>query len=428
VSRAVALVGFAGIRNMALSVLLLEHMGDKSHVAVLREEFLRALMAGMLADSLSPLAREGEEAFLGAMFQNLGRLLTEYYFQEEGTQIRTQLAGQPATSAAREAAARRVLGIGFEDLGAGVAKAWGLPDNLVRSLRPPEGEVPSRPVDRGADHGVERLRWLGRGANAMADALLGSDGDEQAQALARVAEQFAPALGLEPRDIVGAAHSSRSRLAQLAQAMGLQVAVGAPARRLIEDTSVAASAIAHDKTLVLPATQAAAARTLLTTTLDEVRTALAARRLGLTELLPLVLDTIHRALGLRCVVFCLREPRSGRLVGRLAVGAGSAEISAAFQITPEGGAGGDLFGALCAKGADLLIADAATVASKLPAWYRQRVNAPTFVLLPLMLKGAPIGLIYGDKAKAGALVLGEGELALLRALRDQVAAAFGKAG
>ena len=43
-----------------------------------------------------------------------------------------------------------------------------------------------------------------------------------------------------------------------------------------------------------------------------------------------------------------------------------------------------------------------------------------------MLKGQPIGLIYADKATAGAIKLAEGELALLRALRDQATAAFQK--
>ena len=81
---------------------------------------------------------------------------------------------------------------------------------------------------------------------------------------------------------------------------------------------------------------------------------------------------------------------------------------------------------MCARGADLLIADAATVAKRLPAWYRQRVNAPTFLLLPMQLKGAPIGLIYADKAVAGSLVVGYAELMLLRGLRDQAVAAFGK--
>ena len=113
-------------------------------------------------------------------------------------------------------------------------------------------------------------------------------------------------------------------------------------------------------------------------------------------------------------------------MGRVALGVGSSEIKAAFCVAPKAAAGTDLFAAVCAKGADLLIADANTVAKRLPAWYRQRVNAPTFLLLPMQLKGSPIGLIYADKAVAGSIVLGKAELALLCGLRDQAVAAFGK--
>ena len=138
-----------------------------------------------------------------------------------------------------------------------------------------------------------------------------------------------------------------------------------------------------------------------------------------------MLQTVQQALDLRCVVFCLREPKSGDLVGRVALGVGSSEVSAAFRVAPQAAAATDLFAAVCAKGADLLIADAKSVATRLPAWYRERVNAPTFLLLPLQIKGAPIGLIYADKAVAGLIVLGDAELTLLRGLRDQAVAAFG---
>lgn len=461
VSRAVALVGFAGIRNMALSVILLEHMGDKVHAGQLKEEFLRALMAGTLAEELSPsstASRQGEEAFLGALFQNLGRLLTECYLPEEAVQIRQQLsAGQPAL-ADREAAARRVLGLTLADLGAGVAKAWGLPDSLRRALRAPEGEVPGREIDRKTERGVERLRWVGRGANAIADALLGSDGEAQTRALLAAAELYAPALGLSPRDVVAAAHSSRTRLSQLSQAMGLHVAAGAPARRLLLPTdaqavaapaasaasaatatsaasaasaavassssAVGASVDAADKTLVMAAGPTSAVQEQLGNTLEQVRSALASNSLRLNDVLNLVLDTMFRALDFRHVVFCLREASSGQLVGRVALGAGAAELRSSFRFTPDGNAASNLFAWLSARGADLLISDSASVATRLPPWYRQRVNAPTFLLLPVMLKGSPIGMIYADKAKAGAIVLAENDLALLRALRDQMAAGF----
>jgi len=95
VSRATALVGLAGIRNMALSLVLVEHMQDKAQAQRLREEFLRSMLAGQLAQTLSAGRREAEEAFLGAMFYNLGKLLTEYYFPDEAEAIRKQLRLMP---------------------------------------------------------------------------------------------------------------------------------------------------------------------------------------------------------------------------------------------------------------------------------------------------------------------------------------------
>ena len=444
VSRAVALVGFAGIRNMALSVTLLEHMGDKGHADLLKEEFLRALMAGTMAGELMPLSRESEEAFLTAMFQNLGRLLTEYYFQEEALLIRQQMAGKPATHAAREAAAHKVLGLGLDDLGAGVARAWGLPETLQRALRVPDGEVPTRAIAARADGGVERMRWLARSANALTDAMLGADGDQQTAALESVAQTYAAALALQPRDIVAGALQARTRVASLAQAMGLQIAPGAAAQRLLQATALACPGPGGVHRLdaagrpVGPATSAADERTVvnnpeatvaqaeLSQGLHAVKQALAQGSLRLNEVLNLVLQTLQVALSLRCVVFCLRDPKTGLLIGRVALGSGPADVASAFRIAPDGAASQDLFAALCAKGADLLIADSRAVASRLPAWYRQRVNAATFLLLPMMVKGQAIGLIYADKAEAGTLKVGEAELALLRSLRDQVVSAFSK--
>lgn len=420
VSRAVALVGFAGIRNMALSVLLLEHMGDKVHAAQLKEEFLSALMAGTLAGDLSPLARESEDAFLAAMFQNLGRLLAEYYFPEEAVQIRQKVAHNDSVTS-REVAARQVLGIGLQDLGAGVARAWGLPETLQRASRVPEGDVPPQVVTSG----VERLRWLGRGANAMTSAMLANDGDAQTAALQAVAALYGPALGLPARQLVACSLESRTRLAGMANAMGLQVARGAPARRLLEATLPVG---AIEKTIVEQRPEQRPEpeppRAALSRGLDKLRSAMATNPLRLSEVLNLVLDTMHRALDFRSVVLCLREPRSGHLVGRLGLGAGADDISAAFRVIPEGASHGDLFAALCVKGADMLIKDATAVASHLPAWFRHRVNAGSFLVMPLQIKGVAIGLIYADKMAAGSITLHEPELVLLRALRDEAVAAF----
>jgi eukaryotic-like serine/threonine-protein kinase len=243
-----------------------------------------------------------------------------------------------------------------------------------------------------------------------------------------VAERYAPALDLNPRDIVSAAQATRLRVNQMAQAMGVSIAAGLPARRLLEATQPPPPP--DEKTLVVPsgALQPADTRAQLSRALDELKSRVAAKTLRVNDLLGLVLETMHRAVGFRCVVLCLRDPTSGNLLGRVGLGPEAAEMSTLFRVKPDIKSVGDLFAWLSAKGADLLVSDSKTVIGRLPTWYRENINAPTFLLLPLMVKGKPIGLIYADKGKAGEIVLGEGDLALLRALRDQAAAAFANTG
>jgi hypothetical protein len=250
------------------------------------------------------------------------------------------------------------------------------------------------------------------------------DKNLQTQTLQSVAEAHAPALGLEVRTVLGTVQGARARLSEMAQAMGLHVAANAPARRLLQTEAERTVPLG----LAPPASPADPMATLpgLAQGLERVRQAVSMRNLPLNGLLNLVLETMQKSLDMRSVVFCLREPKTGELLGRCGSGKDAQDTCAAFRITPASKAGSDLFSAVCAKGADLLIADAKTVATKLPQWYRQRVNAPTFLLLPLLLEGAPLGLIYADKAAAGSIVLGEAELSQLRALRDQVVAAFSR--
>jgi HD-like signal output (HDOD) protein len=121
ISRAVTLIGFNGLRNMAMGLVLLEGMKDKDHAEVLVGEFLRALMAASIARELTGSNRDGEETFIGAMFQDLGRLLAMYYFAQESTQVLALLraGGGKLTE---DSASIRVLGLSYANLGLGVAK------------------------------------------------------------------------------------------------------------------------------------------------------------------------------------------------------------------------------------------------------------------------------------------------------------------
>ena len=427
VSRAVALVGFAGIRNMALSLVLLDHMPDTAHAAQLKEEFLRALMVGTLASELTPAAHEAEETFLSAMFQNLGRLLVEFYFPDEARQIR---ARQEPHSA------QRVLGISFEALGLGVAKAWGLPDALQSAMRVPEGPAPARAVG-----GAERHRWLGRLAGEVTDTLLREEPHRVPAMLDALAQRHQRALGLDGKQLQAAAEKARAKLAQLAQAMNIVIGAKSPAHRLIatpeSDTgpdSLAEYTLkpSHDAPLDEVKAPAINVAELLANGVQDITNHMVADGFKLNEVLRMILETMYRALGFRRIVFCLRDPKTETLSGRFGLGEGAAEVAAVMKVLLRQPAASspDLFTAVCLKGADMLISDATlpAIAPRLPRWFSQHIAAPSFLLLPLMMKGAPFALIYADQARPGGIVLGQKELALLRTLRNQGVMAFRQAG
>lgn len=439
VSRAVVLVGFNGIRNMALSLVLLEHMQDKAHANVLKEEFLRSLMAGAIASELCPEARGNEEAFIGAMFHNLGRLLAAFYFPEEARAVRALTASsrQPMSEAG---ASVSVLGLSFEELGLGVAKAWGLPQGIQRCMRQSLGAPPTRaPVEAG-----ERQRWLALAANDMADILLHTDPKEVDGQMAQVTKDYAKVLGASPAQVQGATLVARKKFIEMASAMEITVLPGSAAAKLLQAPEADTLVLHLDQTLdtlaplALHATQpmpvpssgaptppdAQQVTQTLAAGIQDISNAMV-EDFNLSDVLRMILETMFRAMNFQRIVFCMRDPKTDALTGRFGLGQGVERMVKSFNVALKVGTT-DLFSVVCLKGADTMISDAteAHISDHLPPWYRKEVNAPTFLLLPLLIKGKPLGLIYADKNEKGDLKLDEKELAMLRTLRNQAVMAF----
>jgi len=441
VSRAVSLVGFNGIRNMALSLVLLEHMQDKANAHLLKEEFLRALMAGTIAAELGSTTAEGEEAFIGALFQNLGRMLAQFYFPEEAASIRN-LVHAPHDPMSEVRASTRVLGLTFEALGLGIAKAWGLPESIQRCMVRPSGEPPSL----AQKEPLNRLRWSARAANDMADAMLHADAEEVDHRLAQAARRYGKTFGLSPERVQATTVVARKKLIELAEAMEITVRPGSLAAQLLNDpgaTPEQQAASAAQEANALTATELQATQVLSSPQAaarqqkkDQVAQTLAAgiqditnvmvEDFKLSDVLRMILEAMFRALDFQRVVFCLRDPKTDTLTGRFGLGEGVERVVKIFNVPMNASDRPDLFAAICSKGADTLISDASDprIVERLPAWYHQSYHAPTFLILPLLLKGKPFGLIYADMAQQGDLVLDDKELALLRTLRNQAVMAF----
>lgn len=431
VSRAIALMGFSPVAMLAGSVMLFDKLPKGPHAERMREEFAHSLMAAILAHEMCPMRQVEENAYISAMFQNLGRMLAQLHLQEEADQIDATIAAQGIASddhEARNRVEKDVLGLHYNDLSAEIGKQWGWPEGLIQSLRPMIPEDPEKPAEQH-----EYLRMVVTGANLLGRELLSVAGAERLAAAERFHAKWGIPLGLKLEDMEGLVERATQKWYDVAKTLGLPRPGSKPtAKKAPEPAKPAAkgAATAPAKPPAASPKPAAPAPTPATKASPAVTDALsrgieaisqaAMTDIPLIDVLKQVIQLMGDALKLQRVVVCLRDPSGGPLVGVLGHGADAMAIATKFRIPLEPPA--DLFGLLCAKNADTLISDAAdpVIAQRLPAWFKQQVAAPTFLLLPLTVQGRCAGLIYGDRNKAGTLAVDEATFALLKTLRNQL--------
>ncbi|HEX5804529.1 MAG TPA: HDOD domain-containing protein [Azospira sp.] len=449
VSRAVMVLGFDAVRNIAITVLLFEHLQNKGNANQLKEEFLRANLAAILAKGVGAKVNKGdsEQAFICAMFHNLGRMLTQYYFPEEGEDIRRQMEQKGVSEAQASHAA---LGVSFEDLGIGIAQHWGFPPLIVNSMRClPPGSV------RKVTAPEEKLRVLAAFSNELCAVIANSAPEDRQKELRKVTGRFSESVPISQEDMQKTLEKSFEEVAQFASvihlnlqqtAFGRQIrawggkrvetAAEAAAKPGAAGAAAAADSVSSSAGLADTLSSAALVETahfpdpdadpddaanveaILTAGIRDISNSLV-EDFSLNDVLRIILETMFRAKGFRRVILCIKDARANTMQGRFGFGPEATEIARKFKFslafTP------DIFHAAVSKGVDILISDVndPKIADRVPEWYRKGVGAGTFVLFPLTIKNNPVAMIYADMEQPGAIVIPEKELSLFRTLRNQ---------
>ena len=96
------------------------------------------------------------------------------------------------------------------------------------------------------------------------------------------------------------------------------------------------------------------------------------------------------------------------------------DFLACFKVTLDGQR--NVFSVSLKKGVDVYIADVndEKIHKDLPKWFFRQTDAGSFVMFPLVLKGRPIGFIYGEFARANQMQLEARTFNLIRSLRNQM--------
>ena len=435
VSRAVIVLGFEAVRNIAITVLLFEHLQNKGNATLLKEEFLRANLAGILAKDISATAqmRDLEQTFICALFYNLGRLLSQYYFPEESDEIR-RVAAQKSIS--EDQASLQVLGITFEELGVAIARQWGFPPLIVNTMR----KLSSGPVRRPVTQ-EDRLQVLAGMANELCAVIAQATPEERSREMKKAVARFGNAVQLTQKEIEQSMGRSIEQVGEFARIIHLnlgQTAFGRQMRLFANPAGPDGKADEADEVVLgqqgpftgdggedegMDEGAGGDAQTILTAGIQDISNTLV-DDFKLNDILRIILETMYRAMGFKRVVLCIKDAKAGCMQGRFGFGPDANEVARHFRFpltfSP------DIFHAATSKGVDILISDIddPKITARIPEWYRKAVTAKSFVLFPLNIKGNPVALIYADKDDAGGIAIPEKELSLLRTLRNQAVLAI----
>lgn len=425
ISKAVAILGFEPVRNIAMSLIVMDFLQNKSQAQELKDVVVSSFFSGIVAVQLAEWksAQEVEEAMICAMFFNLGRMLTKFYFFDESLEIARVMESQGVDE---DQAALEVLGISYNELGIGIARSWNFPESLIEGMQKIRGDKALAPEDN-----IGRLNVAVNMANELCSVAATTDPKAKEEALQKIRMRYSGVAEASEEKLSSALASSLQDLSQRARVLGIETAkspllnnmqVWVRHKNAPKDGSSAADSTGVTADELEEKINIEA---LLRAGLQDVTNTMAGEY-KLNEVLQMVLETIYRGLGFRHVIIFSRDAKKNMMVARFGFGANIADIlpSLHFSLNFEA----DVFHLSLAKGLDIVIEDvgAPNIANKIPAWHGKAVDSRYFMLLPIMVNNIAVGLIYADMLEAKKLQVTANEMALLRNLRNQAVLAIQK--
>ena len=423
ISRAIVVLGIEPIRALAASLMLFEHLSEGSNATRVKALIGKSMFGALVAREAATDAglQHGEEAFLAAMFHNLGELLLAFYLPDEDAAIQAEILENNVSPVRAQF---KVLGVSFEQLGVAVGRHWNFPHAITFSMQ----RLPSGKQRKPANE-EEVLCQLACMAHDVTERLAAGEGirDRSLSLLLARFRDCVPFNGDRFGDVVQEARTEYRMLAE-----GLATPEGAPpairalsglqhkdAATVERDDAIAAVALPGDDS-EQPAVDQANPEPILLEGLQEA-TAILAEGADLNHVAQVVLETLYRAFGLRRVALCLRDAARRQYAGRLGFGSDIDLYLKRLHFDEDYAR--DVFHVALKQKTDVHIADLAVggAGHGIPAWFNALSPNGALLFLPLIVQDHPVGCIVAEHERSGGLQLEPGTLRLVRALRNQLA-------
>jgi eukaryotic-like serine/threonine-protein kinase len=414
ISKALLILGFEKVRMIASALLIFDHLQNKNQATDLKETAMESFVSGIIAMDLAESMKMSrtEEAFICAMFSNLGKMLVICYFPEEYEEIKNQMLQKGIRE---DRAAHSVLGISYNELGMAISRSWNFPEAIVRSMESPPPGVIGPPKTE-----YEILRNLSSYSNALCEAIVNNEDDDWTRALSVMTSRYHKSIPLPVKQMEALLESATLKIDAFSEIVSLDRTSGNLIHKLtarykprVEETPDEVPGGLEAKEVSESKTVADATKLLESATRDQVQVVtngiaeiadVMKGEYALSDVIYMILETMYRGFGFNRVLFCLKDAKGIKMAARYGLGDKWEDIVKVFQV--QFGHSSDIFNIAMAQGKGIIIDDARApnIVRNLPDWYQEAVAAAAFLIYPVVVKGSCIGMFYADKANKGTIL------------------------
>ncbi len=381
VSRAVVLMGFEHIRNICLSISLVDSLVSGDVKDLLTQELSRAIHAAVQAKDLALQAKDPapEEIFVATLLHNIGDMAFWCFGGDAAHEV-AHLLEQPGYTP--EQAQLEILGFLLQELTTALVKEWGINKLLLEVMDDSKVNNPRLQLVR-LSHELARLTETH-----------GWDAEEVKQ----LQEKTAKLLNMDLDSLEQQQHDNAQQAVRIASYYGAKAAaqtIPTPGRdksklEVEPETETVQRYPEPDPMLQLHVLRE----------LSQV----ARKKAGFGLVAEMILEGIHRGIGLDRVLLALVSVDRKALVGKLALGPDSDSFLRNFHFSLVMDPDNLFFDVLEQQGAHWVEpSDRPWQAGMTPAISRVIGTKPFFVAT-LVVKGKNIGLIYADRSLSDRLL------------------------
>jgi len=391
VSRAVMLLGFDQVRALTLSMVLVDNLGKGKHRQRLTEEMALAFHAATQAQELAvkTKAKSPEDVFVATLLSRLGQMAFWAFDDSSATELQQEVANGLSNAEAES----KVLGFPLVELTKGLSKSWGL------------GELLEDYVNHRSDN--EDTKFIQFGSSLAQAAVDGWDEEQTDEVL----EEIAKELKLKTTDLKDLVFANARKAKEVTKLYGSSEAskeIPQPYHQLVEDNEFDTAeevAEADDEEVIEQEIETPVRvfpesdNDYLITVMDEI-SASVQDKASLGIVLEMVLEGVHRGVGMDRAMFAILNPERTQLSCKYVLG--DAEDSLRQSLVIDVRKQENIFSQIIgSKKARLLPGDPRQLGGTLSRETLKLLGPPPYMVMPAIVRNKVIGVFMADRNASG---------------------------